>query len=136
MGLRNESDSKQRFQAATIAEAICSTRRAVPTTDISSTGSDAQANFPLPVLSTTGSTANNISPLNPTYLTWDGEATTLARGNARFSLLYSIIAPANYKPSVSPGAATVYLYVYWPAPAPPIAASTSHFELTTTFALP
>jgi type II secretory pathway pseudopilin PulG len=134
VGLQNGSDSKQALQAATIAEAICSTRQAAPTADFT-VGGSAQPNFPLPILSAP-SVSNNISPLKPVYLTWDGAQTTLASGTARFGLLYNIDVPANYVKSVSPGAAPVYLYVYWPAQAVPTAAGTSHFELTTTFALP
>jgi type II secretory pathway pseudopilin PulG len=141
VGLRSGSDSKQRFQAASIAETICSTRRAAPTVDFTASGST-QPGFPLPKLNQ-GGNLNNISPLNPVYLNWagsdknaSGNPITASDPSARFGLLYSIIAPANYVPSTSPGVATVYLDIYWPALAPPTSAGTSHFEMTTTFALP
>jgi Tfp pilus assembly protein PilV len=130
VALQNNSDSKQRLQAATIAEFICSTRRACPTTDLSTL----QPNFPLPTLVTS---ANNYS--TPAYLTWNGSATTLANGDARFGLIYSISVPTGYAPPpppTTPSKATVYLYIYWPALAPPSSATTGHFELTTTMALP
>ena len=133
VGLQGGSDSKQRFQAATIAESLCSTLRAAPTADFTLTpGSLLQPNFPLPSLKTTN---NNFSA--PVALTWDGQkAPSLTDASARFGLLYSIIAPTTYTPSINPGVTTVYLYIYWPAPASPSASSTSHFELTTNFALP
>jgi Tfp pilus assembly protein PilV len=145
MGLQNSSDSRQQLQASTVAEMICSTLRAAPNAVYN--GSTTQPNFPLPALTNAVSTGNtnNISPLNPIYLTWDGTTTTSASGNARFGLLYSITAPTTYVAvgtsgmAPSPGAATVYLYIYWPGQMAPTNATntaTSHFELTTTFALP
>ncbi len=130
VGLQGSSDSKQQLQAATIAEFLCSTRRAAPTQDFT-VSTSVQPNFPLPVLSTT---TNNYS--TPTYLTWDGAATTLAAGNARFGLIFSIMAPASYTASTNPGYSTVYLYLYWPPRASPKAATTGRYELTSTFALP
>ena len=130
LGLKSSSDSKEQLQAATIAEAICSTRRAAPTQDF--TSSPTEPNFPLPVLSTS---SDNLSS-SPIYLTRDGTTTTLASGNARFGLFYKITAPANYVPSTFPGAATVYLCLYWPAQALATSQTLSHFEVTTTFALP
>jgi hypothetical protein len=71
----------------------------------------------------------------PVYLTRDGSKVpsgSVADPAARFGLLYNIIAP----PDDPAGMATVYLYIYWPAQAPPTAASTGHYEVTTSFALP
>jgi len=126
VGLQSSRDSKEQLQAANIAEFLCSTRRAAPTANLTTP----QPNFPLPVLSTS---INNLT--TPTFLTWDGAQTTLAAGNARFALLYNIIAPTAYTPKVNPGVATVYLCLYWP-PQGPITPNTGHFEVTTTFALP
>jgi prepilin-type N-terminal cleavage/methylation domain-containing protein len=130
VGLQSNRDSREQLQAATLAEFYCSVRRAAPTTSFTGTSSP-EPNFPIPVLSTT---AGNLS--SPTYVTWDGAATTLTSGNARFGLLYNITAPANYVPSTSPGIATMYLCIFWPPQASTTSAGTGHFELTTTFALP
>lgn len=127
LGLKNSGDSKQQLEAATIAEAICSTRRAAPTQDLTSS----QPNFPLPVLSVT---KNNFT--TPLYLTRSGTSTTLASGNAHFGFFYNIIAPATYVPVTLPGFSTVYLCFYWPAQAAPTTPNLAHFEVTTTFALP
>jgi hypothetical protein len=141
VGLQSSTDSKQQLQAATIAEFLCSTRRAAPT--VSFTGSSSlQPNFPLPVLST--SVLLTTSLATPIGLTWDGlKAPSVTDPTARFGLVYSIAAPSGYTAPVSPatasaapGAATLYLYIYWPAGATPTAASTSHYELTTTIPLP
>ena len=138
VGIQSNRDSKEQLQAANIIEFICSTRRAVPTTDISSAGTGAQPNFPLPVLfssswtsTTTGFTTNNFA--SPTYLTWDGASTNQA--NAIFGLLFNITAPTSYATKTNPGFSTVYLCVYWPAQAPLTGAS-GHVEVTSTFALP
>ncbi len=135
-GFQSSKDSKQQFQAATIAEYICATRRTAPIADFSTT----QPYFPLPNLTNavaTGNT-NNFGPSGtPVYLTWDGATTN--QPNAFFGLLYSITAPTTYVPTVSPAAATVYLYIYWP---PQMSASnatngaTSHYEVTTAIAMP
>jgi hypothetical protein len=131
VGLQGGSDSKQRFQAATIAESLCSTLRAAPTADFIA-NPNLQPNFPLPNLKTT---ANNFNA--PVPLTWDGQvAPSFADESARFGLLYSIIAPTSYTPSIKPGVTTVYLHIWWPARASPSASGTSSFELTTNFALP
>jgi prepilin-type N-terminal cleavage/methylation domain-containing protein len=132
VGLQGGSDSKQRFQAATIAESFCTTLRAAPAVDFTASGS-LQPNFPLPTLKTS---ANNFGS-TPVALTWDGQkAPSLTDSSARFGLIYSIIAPAQYTPSVTPGVSIVYLDIFWPARALPTAKGTSHFELTTTIALP
>ncbi len=132
-GFQSGNDSKQQLQAATIAELICSTRRAAPNSDLTTT----QPNFPLPSLATAAASGNINNFSSPTYLTWDGTATN--QPNARFGLLYSISAPTTYVPTNSPAAATIYLYLYWPgqmSPANATNASTSHYELTTSIALP
>ncbi len=126
VGIQSGRDSKEQLQAANIAEFLCSTRRAAPMQNVSSV----QPNFPLPVLYPS---ANNLS--NPVYLTWDGTTTTLASGNARFGLVYNIIAPSTYTAKVNPGYSTVYLCLYWPAAAP-LNSPSSHFEITSHFALP
>jgi type II secretory pathway pseudopilin PulG len=132
-GFQSSKDSKQQFQAATIAEYICATRRTAPTTDLSTT----QPNFPLPNLTNAVPTGNTNNFGYPVYMTADGATTTQA--NARFGLLFSINAPTTYVPAVSPGAATVYLYIYWPPQMSATSAtngSTSHYELTTSIAMP
>ena len=128
VGIQSNRDSKEQLQAANIIEFLCSTRRAVPTTDISSAGTGSQPNFPLPVLS---SSTNNFT--SPTYLTWDGASTNQA--NAIFGLLFNITPPTTYTTKTNPGFSTVYLCVYWPAQAPLTGAS-GHVEVTSTFALP
>lgn len=130
VGLQSNHDSREQLQAATLAEYYCSTRRAAPTANFTGSSSP-QPNFPIPVLSTT---ANNLS--SPTYVTWDGAATTLSAGNARFGVIYNIMAPASYVPSTAPGIATMYLCIFWPPQGSTTSAGTGHFELTTTFALP
>ena len=134
VGIQSNRDSKEQLQAANIAEFICSTRRATPMTDF--TVSTNQPGFPLPVLYSSAwaptYTTNNFTA--PTLLTWAG-VTTTSTSNARFGLLYNIIAPTNYISGVTPGTARVYLCLYWPAQAP-ITAASGHFEVTSTFALP
>jgi len=128
-GLKSNSDSKQQLQAATIAEMLCSTRRASP----SATILDANGNgFALPPIT---SATNNLSATTPTYLTWDGLTTNQATG-ARFGLLYNVVPSTNYVASLKPGVATVYLCLYWPALANATNTANGHFELTSTFALP
>lgn len=123
VGMQNSQDSRERTQAATIAEALCATRRAAPTNDFT-VATSPQPNFPLPILT---NTVNNLAA--PIYLTRDGLATNAA--NASFGFLYNIYGSTN-----SPGVATAYLCLYWPAQSAPTGAFTSHFEVTTTFALP
>jgi Tfp pilus assembly protein PilV len=131
VGLQNSQDSRERTQAASIAEQICAIRRAAPTNDF--TGTAPQPGFPLPILNTA---ANNISPLAPVYLSQDGTTNTTA-GGASFGLLYNIIPQKNLAPTgASSGVATVYLCLYWPAKASPTNGATSRYELATTFALP
>ena len=127
VGLQTSHDSKEQLQAATIAEFLCSTRRAAPTNDLS----PLQPNFPLPALNTA---ANNLK--TPTFLTWDGLANTSSSRPARFGLLYQITPMVPTVPAGNTtGTSTVYLCLYWPPSATP-GANSSHFELTTTFALP
>jgi len=127
VGLLNTQDSRERLQAATIAEAICATRRAAPTNDLSAP----QPYFPLPVLNPpgTGPISNTNNLATPTYLTRDGMTTNAA--NASFGFLYNVNATTN-----SPGVASVYLCFFWPAQASPTNPSTGHYEIATTFALP
>ncbi len=134
VGIQSNRDSKEQLQASNIMEFLCSTRRAAPVTDISSAGTGSQPNFPLPVLFSSAwpnSSTNNFT--SPIYLNWDGASTTQA--NAIFGLLFNITGPATYTPRSNPGFSTVYVCVYWPAQAPPKAAS-GHVEVTSTFALP
>ncbi len=131
VGLHGGHDSREQLQAATLAEYYFSTRRAAPTTDFSGTSSS-EPNFPIPSLATS---AQNLTA--PVYVTWDGAATTLEKGDARFGLLYNIMAPSGYVPVTSPGVATVYLCIYWPPQAlTGNAASGGHFEVTSSFSLP
>lgn len=129
VGMQNTQDSKEQLQAATIAESLCATRRAAPNANLTA------AKFPLPVLS---ASANNLGPPPaPIALTWDGlTAPSISDPSARFGLLYNVIAPANYVPVTSPGTTMVYLSIYWPAQASPANGGASHFEVTTSFALP
>jgi type II secretory pathway pseudopilin PulG len=120
VGLQTAQDSKQRLQAATVAESLCSTRRASPTNDLTTL----QPNFPLPGLA---SNANNFA--SPTFLTWDGAATSTA-SNARFGFIYS------FNTNASPGSSTVHLWLYWPAMAPPTNPATGYYEVSTAVALP
>jgi len=125
-GMQNTQDSRQQLQAATIAESLCTTRRAAPTNDFTTV----QANFPLPVLT---QATNNFS--STTYLTWDGQQTNSA--NAHFGLLYKI-APTFYSvPSgnTTAGVSTVYMCFYWPALASSTNTSVGHFEVTANFPL-
>jgi Tfp pilus assembly protein PilV len=128
-GLQNTQDSRERTQAATIAEALCATRRAAPTNDFTASGTY-QPGFPLAPLATA---TNNF--VSPSYLTRDGAATNAA--NADFGFLYSVSPTLNTAPAgTTSGTSTVYFCLYWPAHASPTNAATSHFELTSTFALP
>jgi Tfp pilus assembly protein PilV len=125
VGLQNTQDSRERVQAATIAEQICSIRRAAPTTDLTSV----QPNFPLPVLQTA---ANNLT--SPIWVTRDGVVTT--QGNADFGFIYSITPRFDSVPAnTANGVSQVYLCLFWPPRASPTAASTGHYEITTTFGL-
>ena len=129
VGLQTNQDSKQQLQAATIAEALCSTRRAAPTNDFTTTVVQPQFLFP---------------PLNvtPTIIlprltwTWDGLATNSA-SNARFALLYKITPTFYSVPTgnATTGVATVYLCFYWPAEAAPTNTTVGHFEVTSNFPL-
>jgi len=132
VGLQNTRDSREQLQAATLAEFLCSTRRAAPTNSFSGSGSsNPEPGFPLPALT---SSSNNISPSAPIYLSWDGISTNQA--SASFGLFFRITAPANYVASVSPGNASVYLCFFWPAQASPSSPNTGRYELTTSFLVP
>jgi type II secretory pathway pseudopilin PulG len=131
VALQTSSNARQQQQAASIIEAICSTRRAAPTADFTLSSSP-QPNFPLPALTTS---VNNFTASTNTWLTADGALTSSASA-ARFGFIYNIVAPANYVPGSSPGAATVYMCLFWPAQASPTNATVGHYEVTTTFALP
>ncbi len=134
VGIQSNRDSREQLQAANILQSLCSTRHAVPMTDISSTGTATQPHFPLPVLYSAawpGSSINNFS--SPGWLSWDGTTTTQAK--ASFGLLYQITGPATYTAKTNPGYSTVYLCVYWPAQAP-LTSSSGHVEVTSVFALP
>jgi uncharacterized protein (TIGR02598 family) len=132
VALQSSRDSKEQLQAANIAEFICSTRRAAPTNDISTS----QPGFPLPVLTTAVTTPQTVG------LTWDGLMTpggTVTDSTARFALVYTV-NPTTYpvpagNTTTKTGYAKVYLCLYWPAQAP-ATASAGRFEITTTFALP
>jgi type II secretory pathway pseudopilin PulG len=129
VGLQSSRDSNEQLQAANIAEFICSTRRAVPTTDLSTL----QPNFPLPALT------NSVTTPTTVGLTWDGMQTPfITDPTARFGLIYTIIPTLYPVPAgnTSTGVSTVYLCLYWPAHASPTNAANGHFEVTTTFALP
>lgn len=122
IGLQNTQDSRQRLQAATIAEAICSTLRGAPTNDFSTT----LPGFALPSLT---NSANNLGPpFAPVYLTHDG-ATTNSAVNASFGLAYNITTN-------STGVANAYFCLYWPPQGNPTNAATSRYEIATTFGLP
>jgi type II secretory pathway pseudopilin PulG len=129
VGLANSHDSRERMQAATIAEEICSVRRAAPTNDLSNT----QPGFPLPVLETQ---MGNISPPPvPLYLTRDGLLTNQA--NADFGFLYSITPKLDAVPAnTTHGVSQVYMAIFWPANAPATNAATGRYEITTVFGLP
>ena len=130
VAVQGTRDSKEQLQAATLAESICSTLRATPSSNYSSSAFPQQG-FPLPYIT---NSASNFTT-TPVYLTWDGVATTKAQ--ARFGLYYSVTAPSNYTPVTSPGAAVVYLSFFWPAAASSVPVnSAGHFEITSTFALP
>jgi len=128
---KQSADSRERQQAATIVEMICSTRRAAPLADFSSSSSP-QPGFPLPALT---ASANNFSSSTNYFLTENGILTS-SPTEARFGFLYAIKAPPNYVPSSNPGISTAYLCLFWPAQASPTNGATGHFDLTTTFALP
>lgn len=130
VGLQGNRDSKEQLQAATLAESLCTTLRAVPTSNYSS-ASFPQTGFPIPYIT---NSINNYTT-TPVYLTWDGSTTNKA--NARFGLYYGVTAPASYAPSTSPGCSTVYLCFFWPAASVSVPASSpGHFEVASTFALP
>ncbi|MCE0484849.1 MAG: hypothetical protein LV479_11505 [Methylacidiphilales bacterium] len=125
LGLQNTQDSRQRLQAASIAEAICSTRRGAATNDLTSV----QPNFPLPPLNPSSGNANNLNGPPFLYLSWDGAITN--QPNASFGLVYNVNSTGT-----SPGYATAYMCFFWPAQANPTNAATGHYEITTTFGLP
>jgi hypothetical protein len=124
VGLSGTQDSRARTQAATIAESYCSTLRAAPTNDFTATSSPITG-FPIKPLNTS---QNGLT--TTTYLTKDGIATNNV-AYADFGFLYNVTSSGT-----SPGTSTVYFCFYWPPQASPTVPSTSHFELTTTFALP
>jgi len=134
VGLQGNRDSKEQLQAATIAESICSTMRAVPTAYYTG-GSFPQPNFPIPYI--TNTSASNLAS-TPVYLSWDGMTTNQA--NARFGLYYQVnrVTPVTgYVPTTSPGNSSVYLCLFWPPQAAnPSSSAVGHFEVTSTFALP
>ncbi len=126
VGLQNDQDSKLKLQAATVAEDLCSTRRASPTNDLSSV----QLNFPLPPLTTA---TNNFSAT--TYLTADGETTDAP--HARFAFLYKI-TPSFYSVptgNTTSGLSSVYMCFYWPAQAN-ATNNAGHYDVTTVIPLP
>ncbi len=140
VGLQDGSDSRERFQAASIAESLCAARRAAP---LSTTLMDVSGNTQLPLapLNVTNAVLTTTSaPAAPIYLTWDGAVTTA--GNAanppRFCLIYNTIFTPIPSTSTTTGTSTVYMCIYWPPTPNPSAlgSRTGHFELTTTFTLP
>jgi len=125
VGLQNSQDSRERTQAATIAEAICTTRRAAPTNDFT-TALSPQPNFPLPRLDNPPVPSSMTAGI---YLTRDG-ATTNSAANGSFGFLYRVT------PNTAAHVSSVYICLYWPPEASPANGNTSHFDLSTTFALP
>ena len=126
VGLQNSQDSRERVQAATIAEEICSVRRASPTNDFTS-GTSVQPGFPLPALNTSAG-------LTTVYVTRDGTLTSQA--NADFGLIYSITPKFDAVPqNTQNGVSQVYLGFFWPARADPTKAATGKYEVSTTFGL-
>jgi type II secretory pathway pseudopilin PulG len=134
VGIQTSLDSKERNQAATIAEQLCSVRRAAPTNDFTATTSP-QPGFPLPALNPT-SPAGNLAT-TPIYLTRDGATNATAVG-ADFAFVYNITPKYDALPAgnTTKGVSTVYMCLYWPPQASATATSTGHYEITTTFALP
>lgn len=128
VGLANSHDSRERMQAATIAEEICSVRRAAPTNAFP-IGSGPQPGFPLPPLQTATS-----SPVL-TYITRDGALTN--QPNADFGFIYNITPVLDAVPAgnTSNGVSQVYMCIFWPAQAAPTSPATSHYEISTTFGL-
>jgi type II secretory pathway pseudopilin PulG len=129
VGLRGTQDSRERTQAAQIAEQICATRRAAPTNDFTATSS-VQPGFPLPVLETA---TNNLT--TPAYVTRDGILTNQA--NADFGFLYNITPKLDAVPTnnTNNGVSLVYMALFWPAHASPTASTVGHYEINTTFGL-
>jgi type II secretory pathway pseudopilin PulG len=138
VGSKGNSDSKEQIQAASLAEMICSTLRAVPEKDLTSSNSQSPfANFPIPPLNSSASRTSGTL-----FLNWDGSTVEATDPSARFGLIYQIYnnlypVPAGNtaSPSPTPGVATLYLCLYWPAQAS-ASSSEGHYELTSTFALP
>jgi uncharacterized protein (TIGR02598 family) len=133
-GIKGSRDSAEQIQAATIAEKICSTLRAAPDVNLTG-GNSANPNFPIPPLNTTGSGVSG-----KVFLNADGAKVGSATDpDARFGLIYQIYntlypIPSGNSTAATPGVATLYICLYWPAQAP-AEASQGHYELTTTFAL-
>jgi type II secretory pathway pseudopilin PulG len=129
VGLQSTQDSRERIQAATIAEQICATRRAAPTNAFP-LASGPQPGFPLPPLQTA---TNNLT--TPAYITRDGVLTNQA--NADFGFIYNITPKLDAVPAgnTSNGVSQVYMAFFWPALASPTSAATGHYEVNTTFGL-
>ncbi len=129
VGLQNTHDSRERIQAATIAEQICATRRAAPTNDFTG-GTSPQPGFPLPVLQIA---ANNLT--TPLYITRDGLLTS--QDNADFGFVYSITPKFDPIPAgnTSNGVSQVYMAIFWPPHASPTSPATGRYEINTTFGL-
>ena len=131
--LQDGADSKERFQAASIAEGLISARRAAP---IAANIMDVSGNKALP-LDPLDATESKLA--TPIYLTWDGAVTdaTGSQGPPRFCLIYNTIFNPIPAEATSTGNSVVYLCLYWPpTPTPPGGARAGHFEVTTTFTLP
>jgi type II secretory pathway pseudopilin PulG len=157
VGLQDGSDSRERFQAASIAESIVSARRAAPLSEslldsagglISNTPppSTIQSGNPLPLkpLAPVNNPSFNNNVDNelgtPIYLTWDGAVTTANDPNnpPRFCLIYNTIFNPIPAGQTITGNAVLYLCIYWPPTSNPakLGSRSGHFELTTTFTLP
>jgi type II secretory pathway pseudopilin PulG len=129
VGLQNTQDSRERIQAATLAEQICATRRAAPTNAFP-LASGPEPGFPLPPLQTA---ANNLT--SPVYITHDGVLTNQA--SADFGFIYNITPKPDAVPAgnTANGVSQVYMAFFWPAHPSPTNASTGHYEINTTFGL-
>ena len=140
-GLADGQDSKERFQAASIAEGLISARRGAP---LSTTVTDVSGNNPLPLdaldPAPNGGVGTDAVLTTPKYLTWDGAVTDAAgtKGPPRFCLIYNIIYTPIPSTSTTSGTSVVYLCLYWPPTPNPAAlgSRSGHFEITTTFTLP
>ncbi len=129
MGLQSNHDSREQLQAATLAEYYCATRRARADGEFRRQP-ESPAEFSHP------SAQHDRQQSRDADLCRDGTTTTLAKGDARFGVLYNITAPAKYAPSTSPGVATMYLCIFWPPQGSTTSAGTGHFELSTSVTLP